>query len=191
MNRHLSWRTSRCWFGVCLFCSFEFRPAGIIMRRACDPSCPSSPCMLCDSPRCTGSSCPSSAHTFLQVQTLAPFQSWLRALGLMVAAHLPSATRLYGTEHRHEPVLATAGLVASMSRKGNCYDNATMESFWSTLKTETGLEAAVPISRRAAELIVFDYIETFYNRTRRHSSLDYRSPVAFENQPTKNDIKAA
>jgi putative transposase len=78
-----------------------------------------------------------------------------------------------------------------MSRPGNCYDNAAMESFWSTLKTETGLDEVVPISRRAAELIVFDYIETFYNPTRRHSSLGYLSPVAFENQPTKNDIKAA
>lgn len=87
--------------------------------------------------------------------------------------------------------LAAAGLVCSMSRRGNCYDNAAMESFWSTLKTETDLDAVVPLSRRAAELIVFDYIETFYNPTRRHSSLGYRSPVAFENQPTKNNIKAA
>lgn len=93
--------------------------------------------------------------------------------------------------HEYAAALAAAGLVCSMSRRGNCYDNAAMESFWSTLKTETGLDAAVPISRRAAELIVFDYIETFYNPTRRHSSLGYRSPVAFENQPTKNHIKAA
>jgi putative transposase len=87
--------------------------------------------------------------------------------------------------------LGTAGLVCSMSRRGNCYDNAAMESFWSTLKTETGLDEAEPISRRAAELIVFDYIETFYNPTRRHSSLGYLSPVAYENQPTKNDSQAA
>jgi transposase InsO family protein len=99
-----------------------------------------------------------------------------------------------GSQYACEPyrqALAAAALVCSMSRKGNCYDNAAMESFWSTLKTETGLDATVPISRRAAELIVFDYIETFYNPTRRHSSLGYLSPVAFENQPTKNDIKAA
>jgi transposase InsO family protein len=93
--------------------------------------------------------------------------------------------------HEYAAALAAAGLVCSMSRRGNCYDNAAMESFWSTLKTETGLDLTVPISRRAAELIVFDYIETFYNPTRRHSSLGYVSPVAFENQPTKNDIKAA
>ena len=64
-------------------------------------------------------------------------------------------------------------------------------TFWSTLKTETALDAAVPISRRAAELIVFDYIETFYNPKRRHSSLGYISPVAFEKQTPKKDIKAA
>ena len=91
----------------------------------------------------------------------------------------------------YRDALAAAQIICSMSRRGNCYDNAAMESFWSTLKTETGLDAAVPISRRAAELIVFDYIETFYNPKRRHSSLGYRSPVAFEKQPTKKDIKAA
>ncbi len=74
------------------------------------------------------------------------------------------------------------GLIASMSRAGNCYDNAAMESFWSTLKTESGLHHYIPATRREAELVVFDYIESFYNRTRRHSSLGYRSPVAFENQ---------
>jgi putative transposase len=93
--------------------------------------------------------------------------------------------------HEYAEALAAAGIICSMSRKGNCYDNAAMESFWSTLKTETGLDLAVPISRRAAELIVFDYIETFYNPTRRHSSLGYLSPAAFAKQPTKKDIKAA
>jgi len=93
--------------------------------------------------------------------------------------------------HEYTAALHAAGFIRSMSRKGNCYDNATMESFWSTLKTESGLDDAVPITRRAAELIVFDYIETFYNPTRRHSSLGYLSPAAFEKQPTKNNIKAA
>lgn len=87
--------------------------------------------------------------------------------------------------------LHAAGMERSMSRAGNCYDNAAMESFWSTLKTETGLDESMPASRRHAELAVFDYIETFYNPTRRHSSLGYLSPVAFENQPILNDIKAA
>jgi transposase InsO family protein len=87
--------------------------------------------------------------------------------------------------------LAAAGIVRSMSRAGNCYDNAAMESFWSTLKTDTGLDESLPTSRRNTELAVFDYIETFYNPTRRHSSLGYLSPVAFENQQKLNTIKAA
>ena len=88
-------------------------------------------------------------------------------------------------------LLTAAGLERSMSRAGNCYDNAAMESFWSTFKTDTDLDEIVLASRRQAELAVFDYIETFYNPRRRHSSLGYLSPVAFENQQTLNDIKAA
>ena len=91
----------------------------------------------------------------------------------------------------YRKALLAARMICSMSRRGNCYDNAAMESFWSTLKIETGLDEATPISRRAAELIVFDYIETFYNPKRRHSSLGYISPVAFEKQTPKNDNKAA
>jgi transposase InsO family protein len=99
-----------------------------------------------------------------------------------------------GSQYVDEGYLRTlnqAGLERSMSRAGNCYDNATMESFWSTFKTETGIEETLPASRRHAELAAFDYIETFYNPVRRHSSLGYLSPVAFENQPTLKHIKAA
>ena len=87
--------------------------------------------------------------------------------------------------------LARHRIERSMSRAGNCYDNAYAESFFSTFKTESGIEETRPATRRASELIVFDYIETFYNTTRRHSSLGYLSPVAFENQQSINDIKAA
>jgi transposase InsO family protein len=87
--------------------------------------------------------------------------------------------------------LAATGIERSMSRAGNCYDNATMESFWSTLKTETGLEEGQLLRRRETELAVFDYIETFYNPVRRHSSLGQISPVAFEKQQTLNNIKVA
>ena len=66
-----------------------------------------------------------------------------------------------------------------MSRAGNCYDNAAMESFWSTLKTATGLDEAIPASRHHTELAVFDYIETCSNPTRRHSSLGFVSPRGF------------
>ena len=78
-------------------------------------------------------------------------------------------------------LLDAYGIERSMSRAGNCYDNAPMESFWSTFKSDTGLDLLEPASRHEAELAVFDYIETFYNPTRRHSSLGYLSPVAFEN----------
>ena len=72
-------------------------------------------------------------------------------------------------------------LVASMSRKGNCYDNAFIESFWSSLKYETVYQRRFA-TRAAARTAVFDYIEVFYNRTRLHSSLGYVSPLAFESQ---------
>jgi transposase InsO family protein len=88
-------------------------------------------------------------------------------------------------------LLDAAGLVRSMSRSGNCYDNASMESFWSTLKSDTDLDVTILATRREVELAVFDYIETFYNPRRRHSSLGYLSPVAFEKQQKLNDIKAA
>lgn len=68
----------------------------------------------------------------------------------------------------------------SMSRPANCYDNAFQESFFSSLKRETGIERDVPPTRRKAELLVFDYIETFYNPKRLHSSLGYLSPIEHE-----------
>jgi len=87
--------------------------------------------------------------------------------------------------------LTDAGFARSMSRAGNCYDNATIESFWSTLKSDTEMDVVEPATRHDAELAVFDYIETFYNPRRRHSSLGQISPVAFENKYIKNNIKAA
>jgi len=77
--------------------------------------------------------------------------------------------------------LDRAGLLPSMSRRANCYDNAAMESFWSTLKLELiyRQEFATHAQIRAA---VFDYIEAFYNRQRAHSALAYLSPTAFETQ---------
>ena len=77
--------------------------------------------------------------------------------------------------------LKSAGLVASMSRKGNCYDNAAMEAFWSTLKREAMAESAT-WSKDRVRRELFEYIEGDYNRSRLHSSLGYQSPVDFENQ---------
>jgi putative transposase len=77
--------------------------------------------------------------------------------------------------------LQTAGLIASMSRKGNCYDNAAMEAFWSTLKREAMAESPT-WSKDRVRRELFQYIEGTYNRSRLHSSLGYQSPVDFENQ---------
>ncbi len=77
--------------------------------------------------------------------------------------------------------LADLAIDQSMSRRANCYDNATAESFWATLKTEC-FNNRLPPSRAEAKSMIFDYIETFYNPVRRHSSLGFLSPVAFENQ---------
>jgi putative transposase len=78
----------------------------------------------------------------------------------------------------YRALLAAWGITASMSRTGDCYDNAAMESFFGTLKTEC-VTARYP-TRAAARTDIFEYIEVWYNRQRRHSSLGYLSPVAFE-----------
>jgi len=70
------------------------------------------------------------------------------------------------------------GAISSMSRKGNCWDNAPMESFWSSMKTE--MEQSVPRTRIEGRRRVFDYIEAFYNPRRRHSTLGHVSPNQFE-----------
>ena len=77
------------------------------------------------------------------------------------------------------PALKAAGLTASMSRRANCYDNASMESFWSTLKLELVYRRSFA-SRQQARTEIFDYIEAFYNRQRSHSALNFSSPVDFE-----------
>jgi transposase InsO family protein len=79
----------------------------------------------------------------------------------------------------YQRLLESRGITPSMSRKANCYDNAHMESFWATLKTEA-LSARPFATREAARLNIFDYVETFYNRVRLHSALGYQSPVDFE-----------
>ena len=76
-------------------------------------------------------------------------------------------------------LLAEQGAAASMSRRGNCYDNAMMESFWATLKAECFADKRAS-TRQAGKLQVFDYIEGFYNRTRLPRSLGCQSPLAFE-----------
>ena len=83
--------------------------------------------------------------------------------------------------HRYQHALRAMGMTCSMSRKGDCFDNAVVESFFASLKREL-VEGRVFETRREAELEVFAYIEQFYNRKRRHSALGYLSPAEFENR---------
>lgn len=93
--------------------------------------------------------------------------------------HSDRGSQFASAAYRH--LLAQHGLVASMSRPGHCYDNAFIESFWSSLKYEVVYHQRFA-SFAQARTGIFHYIETFYNRTRLHSSLAYRSPIAFESQ---------
>lgn len=79
----------------------------------------------------------------------------------------------------YQNVLRSHGLLISMSGKGNCYDNAAMESFFKTIKTELDGQTAF-LSRRETNDRIGKYIEDFYNPRRRHSALGYLSPVQFE-----------
>ncbi len=79
----------------------------------------------------------------------------------------------------HRLLLQQHGIQQSMSRKGNCWDNAVAESFFHTLKTEC-VNHERYATRDAARKSLFDYIEVFYNRQRLHSYNGYLSPVAFE-----------
>jgi transposase InsO family protein len=81
----------------------------------------------------------------------------------------------------YQSLLVDQGITASMSRTGNCYDNAVTESFFATLKSEH-VHHQKYRTRSEAETSVFEWIEVFYNRQRRHSSLGYLSPEAFEAQ---------
>ena len=111
----------------------------------------------------------------------------MQALTMALTHRQPPAGLIFHSDRgvqyassQYRQALDQAQLVASMSRQGNCYDNAAMEAFWSTLKLEL-------IYRRqfqdAAQLrhALFDYVEVFYNRQRLHSALAYQTPAQFEN----------
>lgn len=112
----------------------------------------------------------------------------LAALQMAVRQRQPSAGLLHHSDRGvqyasgdYRQVLSAFGLEASMSRRGNCYDNAAMESFWGTLKNEL-IHRSKYATREEARRSIFAWIETYYNRVRLHSSLGYKSPVDFENQ---------
>ncbi len=80
----------------------------------------------------------------------------------------------------YQQALTVAGITASMSRKGNCWDNACVESFFGTFKRELIHHRQYRTREEARQEIIFEYLEVSYNRQRRHSTLGYRSPAEFE-----------
>ncbi|MBI2536543.1 MAG: IS3 family transposase [Gemmatimonadetes bacterium] len=120
----------------------------------------------------------------------------LAALRMALADRRPSPGLLHHSDRgsqytggAYQALLAAHGLVASMSKKGDCWDNAVAESFFATLEVELLLEADWP-TRAAARQAIFAYLETWYNRERRHSSLGYRSPVQYEAEVLNRRVAA-
>lgn len=108
----------------------------------------------------------------------------LKALNMALRRRCPGVGLLHHSDRGstyasedYQAELNAHGIVCSMSRSGNCLDNAAMESWNSTLKSELGEDFDSPAD---AKQKLFDYIEVFYNQTRMHSSLDYASPAEFE-----------
>jgi len=93
--------------------------------------------------------------------------------------HSDRGSQYTSTEYRTE--LERLGITASMSRKGNCWDNAVAESFFATLKVEL-IDRRVWTSQLELRAALFDYIETFYNRRRLHSSIGYKTPAQIERE---------
>ena len=109
--------------------------------------------------------------------------AWHRAVGRRRCAprmHHSDRGAEY-TSTAYQRALSRHQVQVSMSRRGNCYDNAPVESFFRTLKTEIADRPHWP-TRRAAALAIGEYIDRFYNTRRLHSSLNYRSPQRFETQ---------
>jgi putative transposase len=92
------------------------------------------------------------------------------------------------TSEGYQTLLKQHGIEISMSRKGDCYDNALMESFFGTLKEEC-VERQIFKTRSEARQAIFEYLEVFYNRQRRHSSLGYVSPFTYENKKGEINIQ--
>jgi transposase InsO family protein len=80
-----------------------------------------------------------------------------------------------------QKMLKTHGMISSMSRKGNCWDNAVAESFFATLEFEL-IEQQVFNTRKVAKTAIFEFIEVFYNRQRSHQTLDYKTPKQVEQE---------
>jgi len=110
----------------------------------------------------------------------------LEALDMGLSLRRPTAGLLHHsdrgcqyTSSEYQRALLKRGIAVSMSRKGNCWDNAVAESFFSTLKTEL-IHRRSWATRAQLRIAVLDYIESFYNRKRIHSSISYKTPAQFE-----------
>jgi len=108
----------------------------------------------------------------------------IKALEMALKRRCPDAGLLHHSDQGctyasedYQAVLAANGITCSMSRRGNCYDNAVMESFFSTVKSELGERFE---SHGDAKMELFDYIEVFYNQRRRHSTIGQISPAEYE-----------
>jgi transposase InsO family protein len=108
------------------------------------------------------------------------------ALHMAIQARKPEAGLLHHSDRgvqyaccEYQKLLGLFNIGCSMSRVGNCYDNAAMESFWGTLKTERVYQEKY-VTREEARTSIFVWIEGWYNRRRRHSALGYKSPDVFE-----------
>jgi putative transposase len=108
----------------------------------------------------------------------------IKALGMALKRRGPDSGLLHHSDQGctyasedYQTILEARGITCSMSRRGNCYDNAVMEAFFSSLKSELADRFE---SCGTAKMELFDYIEVFYNQRRRHSTIGYVSPAAFE-----------
>ena len=110
----------------------------------------------------------------------------IRALNMAIALRRPPRGCIHHSDrgsqycsHDYQKILHQHGFKVSMSGKGNCYDNAAMETFFKTIKAEL-IWRQVWQTRRDVEVAIFEYINGFYNPRRRHSALGWKSPLAFE-----------
>lgn len=115
----------------------------------------------------------------------------LDALRMALAARQPAPGVLHHSDRgsqyacgEYQALLTAHGMTCSMSRKGDCWDNAVLESFFATLEVEL-VEDADWTTREIARSAIFEYVEVWYNRERRHSSLGYRSPVQYEGEQVR------
>ena len=116
------------------------------------------------------------------------------ALQMALSLRQPEAGLLHHSDQgvqyasdNYQETLKTANITVSMSRKANCWDNAVMERFWGSLKSER-TDGRIYVTREEAKNDVIDYIQMWYNPHRLHSTLGYLSPVQFENQFLLNKL---